>query len=216
MYRPFMHRALEGEATMRPRHRSLRACAIILPLCLGSGSALSQDSLKPDSLLRLPQPPGSALSAADRMFIDQAAGGANAAIAAGRLAERQARDEAVRQLGGEIAADQQALKVELARLSHAKGYHANAAAPNELAALARISETANDAEFDKRYLTAQYQASRWLVAAYQNESAATQDLELRTFSTARALTMSNHVEAIEKAAKTVGLQLEAPRNPPQY
>ena len=71
-------------------------------------------------------------------------------------------------------------------------------------------------DLEVRDLTAQYQATSWLVAAYQTEMAATQDLELRTFSATHLLTLRRHLDAIQKAAAAVGLQLEAPRNPPQY
>ena len=204
------------EATMPSSRRLLLACAIALPVGLLARTALSQDNIRPDPSLRLPRPDGAGLSPENRVFIDQAVGGATAMIETGRLAAQRAREDSVRRLGTEIAADQQALKDELARLARAKGYQPANRVPNELASLGQVGAAAGEAEFDRRYLTAQYQASRWLMAAYQNEMAATQDLELRTFTATQELTLRKHLETIQKAADLLGLRLEAPRNPPQY
>jgi predicted outer membrane protein len=203
------------EGAMPTSRRLLLRGAAAFPFILYGAAAQAQDRITPDSSLRLPRQPGAGPSVEDRVFIDQAIGAANAAIKAGAAVERQARSDVVRRVGRDIAADQQATKAELTRLAYGKGIQPSGAAPKELTALSDIGGAA-DADFDRRYLTAQYRASRWLTALYQNEMAATQDPEIRTFTAGRVLTLRKHLEAIEAAASSVGLRLEAPQNPPQY
>jgi predicted outer membrane protein len=204
------------EAIMATPRHALRGCTILLPLgLLAANPVYAQSNITPDSSLRLPAPPGAGLSVENRAFIDQAIGGATGVIEAGRLAGQKARSDTVRHLGSEIAADQQTIKDELTRLSEAKGYQPSGNVPAELAGLQALA-TVGEADLDQHYLTAQYQASRWLFAAYQTEMAATQDLDLRTFTAAHALMLRKHLEKIEKAAGQAGLRLEAPRNAPQY
>lgn len=200
---------------MLSTHRLL-ASAISLLVSLPIGTALSQDNITPSPSLRLPRSDNTGLSHENRLFVEQALGGANAAIEAGRFAALQAQAEAVRHLARQIAAEQQAIKDELSRLSRAKGYQPTGNVPDELATLQRLPGTTGEAEIDQRYLNAQYHASRWLIAAYQNEMAATQDLDLRTFAGTRVLTLRQQLDAFQKVGNSVGLRLGAPSNPPQY
>jgi putative membrane protein len=187
-------------------------------LLLSAEAAFAQANLEPPSRLRLPQPPGtSGLSEDERRFIDHALAAASAMVDAGRLASQQAKNDGVRTLAGEIASDQQKLKDDLTRLAESKGYkQGNAAAPAELAPLAQLAGKTGGGDFDRAYLTAQNQASRWLLGEYQTEMAHTQDLQLRTFAAERELLMRKHLDAIQKAAGAMGMQLEAPKTAPQY
>jgi putative membrane protein len=190
----------------------LAASALPLP----TGRALAQANLMPDKTLRLPTPPGSGLSVENKAFVDQALAGASATIEAGRLAAQKARNAAIRDLAQGIAADQQKLRDDLTKLSEAKGYAPQrlATPPAELAALTRLQDSSGD--FDRQYLTAQYQADRWLYAVYQTEMAQTQDQQLRNFTAERELMLRKHLEGIQKAANALGLRLEVPKSAPQY
>jgi len=197
------------------RHLIVRH-TLLLPLLLGVAPAVAQDNITPDPSLRLPRPPGTGLSPENKSFIEQAIGGANAAIAAGQLASRQADRDSVRRLGSEIAAEQQALRDALISLARDKNYQPSGTVPPALAPLEQIATATSKGDFDRQYLATQHQATNWLVAAYQSEMAATQDVDLRTFAATHLLPLRRHLDAIQKVAGDVGLQLEAPRNPPQY
>ena len=178
----------------------------------------AQDNIAPDTRLRLPQPPGAPLAPENRTFIDHALAGASASIAAGRLAAQKNANGPVHAVGEEIAADQQKLKDDLTQVAASKGYKPEPAAPSppELRDLLHLTDAQAGGDFNQRYLTAQYQASRWLLGAYQTEMAQTQDLELRTFAAERELMLRKHLDAIQKAAGSVGIALSPPKSAPQY
>lgn len=202
-----------GTAMKRPL---LFAFAGAVALSWGQG-VLGQANIAPDTTLRLPQPPGSPLSPENRAFIDQALAGASASIAAGRLAAQKTGNGPVHSVAQEIAADQQKLKDDLTRLAVSKGYKQEpAASPPELSGLLHLSDAQAGADFDRRYLTAQYQASRWLLGTFQTEMAQTQDLQLRTFAAERELMLRKHLDAIQKAADSIGMTLVPPKSAPQY
>jgi predicted outer membrane protein len=196
---------------MRTKLFLLLASALALP----AGGALGQENLKPETTLRLPPPPNAG-SPENKAFIDQALAAASATIEAGRLAAQKAKNGAVRDLAQGIAADQQKLQEDLTKLSQAKGYAPQKLATQqaELAALTRPQ--GGEADFDRQYLTAQYQADRWQYAVYQTEMAHTQDLQLRDFSAERVLMIRKHLEGVQKAADPLSLRLEVPKSAPQY
>jgi predicted outer membrane protein len=202
---------------MRKPPLALLACAS-LPLAglLLAGPVLAQSNITPESSLRLPEPAGSGLSVENQSFIDRALGAAATMTEAGRLAARSAHDESVRRLGGTIATDEQSAREQITQIANAKKYKPRQADSPELAPLEQLKSSGGDADFDRRYLTAQHQASRWLVSLYQTETASTQDLDLRTFAASHALMLRKHLDEIQNAAKTVGLRLEAPGSAPQY
>ena len=102
------------------------------------------------------------------------------------------------------------------QLAQAKGYKpGNVAMPPVLAPLQQLAGKTG-ADFDRAYLTAQSEASRWQLGEYQTEMAQTQDLQLRTFAAERELLIRKHLDEIKKAADAMGMQLQAPKNPPQY
>jgi predicted outer membrane protein len=189
---------------------------LLAVFALPAGSALAQVNLMPDKTLRLPTPPGSGLSVENKAFVDQALTAASVTIEAGRLAAQKAQTGAVRDLARDIAADQQKLQDDLTKLSETKGYAPQSLAtpPAELAALTRLQ--GGSGEFDRQYLTGQYQADRWLFAVYQTEMAQTQDQQLRNFAAERELMLRKHLEGIQKAADALGLRLEVPKSAPQY
>jgi predicted outer membrane protein len=199
--------------------RKLLLLALALAgLVFGAGAVLAQADLEPDKRLRLPQPPGAVgLSVDEKTFIDHALAGASAIIDAGRLASQHAKNDAIRSLATEVASDQQKLRDDLTRLSESKGYKPeNATAPAELAPLTQLAGKTGSDDFDRAYLTAQNQASHWLLGAYQTEMAHTQDTQLRTFAADRELLMRKHLDAIQKVASAMGMQLERTKNAPQY
>ena len=184
---------------------------------LSEQPGLAQANIAPDTRLGLPQPPGSPLSPEDRTFIDGALAGAAAAIAAGRLAAQKTGKEPIRSVAEEIAADQQKLKDDLTRLAASKGYKQELVAPpSELSGILHLSDTQAGTDFDQRYLTAQYQTSRWLLGTYQTEMAQTQDLQLRTFAAERELMLRKHLDALQKAADSIGVALARLKSAPQY
>jgi predicted outer membrane protein len=203
-----------NEAAMR----KLLLLALAVPdLLFCVDGALAQANLQPDTTLRLPSPPGTGLSADNKAFIDQALAAASATVEAGQLASRQAKNDAVRALAGDMASDQQKVKDSLTRLSESKGYKPGTpAAPAEVTPLARLSGASGSAEFDRTYLTAQNQATYWLTSVYQTEMAQTQDVQLRTFAAEQALMLRKHLDGMQKAAGAIGLKLEAPKSAPQY
>jgi putative membrane protein len=197
--------------------RKLLLALVASDLLFCVDGALAQANLQPDTTLRLPSPPGAGLTPDNKAFIDHALGAASAMIDAGRLASQQAESDAIRALAGELTADQQKIKDDLTRVADSKGYKSgDPAAPAELAPLAQLGGKTGSGDFDRAYLTAQNQASRWLLGEYQTEMAHTQDLQLRTFAAERELLMRKHLDAIQKAAGSMGMQLEAPKTAPQY
>lgn len=189
----------------------------IPPLLFCVDGALAQANLQPDTTLRLPPPPGAGLSVDNKAFIDQALAAASATVDAGRLASRQAKNDAVRALAGEMTSDQQKLKDDLTGLAESKGYKPGTlASPAEVAPLTRLAGASGSADFDRAYLTAQSQATTWLTSVYQTEMAQTQDVQLRTFAAEQALMLRKHLDGIQRAAAAIGLQLEAPKSAPQY
>lgn len=143
------------------------------------------------------------LSAADKSFIMEAAGGGQAEVELGQLAKDKGDSETVRSFGQHMIDDHSKANKELAALAARKGV----AVPTELKAkhkslkdsLAKLSGAA----FDKKYMSEMVKDHVTDVAAFEKEAAHGKDGELTTWVGGILPTLKSHLSMAREAEAKV-------------
>lgn len=107
------------------------------------------------------------VSQQDRQFVDQAAAGGRAEIAAGKLAEAQAGNPAVREFGRWMVTDH----TMMAEMLQFRARQAGITVPTATADEASLNslKSLHDAQFDKTYVAQQVEAHNKTIALFQKE-----------------------------------------------
>jgi putative membrane protein len=146
----------------------------------------------------------SSLSKADRLFVKDAADGGMAEVELGRLAVERASNAEVKKFGQRMVEDHSKANEELKDIAGKK----NIALPNELAAKHKATRDRlsklSGAEFDKAYMSDMLKDHNKDVAAFQRESTAGRDPDLKSFAAQTLPTLKDHLkEARSIAAKVM-------------
>jgi putative membrane protein len=176
------------------RDRSLKAAplgAAAAAFCLALGAAAAQAQ--------------TALSDADREFIEQAAEGGHAEVAMGQSAA-ESENPAISAFGKQMIADHGKMNDELATLAKQKGVEppssANLASQTKGAATAVLpGET-----FDKQYVSSQLDDHKETLALFQQEAQSGQDPDLKALAAKGIPIIQRHIAKLEELQRMPELQ----------
>lgn len=144
------------------------------------------------------------LSRADRAFITEAAEGGLAEVDLGRLATKQAANEAVKQFGQRMVDDHSKANDELTSLAQQKGMTVPTAPNAKQQATAQRLEKLQGAEFDKAYMQDMLQDHKKDVAAFEKASKSAQDADLKAWAGKTLPTLRDHLQLAQDTAAKVG------------
>jgi putative membrane protein len=143
------------------------------------------------------------LTAADRDFVMKAAMGGLAEIQSGQLAQTQAKAEAVKSFGQQMASDHADAGQKLKTIADAAGISTptdlDSAEKKQQAALEKLHGPA----FDKRYVQEQLTAHKQTVALFRKEADSGSYPQLKQFASETLPILEQHLNEVETlAAKT--------------
>jgi putative membrane protein len=142
----------------------------------------------------------------DQSFYKHLAEGNIAEVRDGRLAEKKAADQKIKDFGAMMVKDHSAAGQELAALAQSKGIKLpdgpGMGADTKKAELEMLSgET-----FDKSYVKSQIKAHEETVALLQKEIATGQDAQAKAFAQKVLPTVQSHLQAIQGIAAGMGMK----------
>jgi putative membrane protein len=176
------------------RDRSLKAAplgAAAAAFCLALGAAAAQAQ--------------TALSDADRAFIEQAAQSGHAEVSMGESAA-ESENPAVSAFGKQMIADHGRMNDELAALAKRKGVEPPSSA--DLASQAKGAATAvlPGATFDEQYVSSQLDDHKETLALFQQEARSGQDPDLKALAEKGIPIIQGHIAELEELQRMPELQ----------
>lgn len=195
--------------------RALVLAACILPL-LG-GNVMAQANIVPDPMPRLPPQPGQGLPLEDVRFLEEGIKKSTIQIEVGELAAEKASDQAVRQLGSQVATDHEQIRQTLIELAQQRDIEVSAQASEnaEGSAMDRLQEESGEA-FDRTFLDLQLGVGQQIVDLYQRQASHSTDTELASFAITTLVQLQQHFTTAQQLGAPYGLSTETVGQPPQY
>jgi putative membrane protein len=145
----------------------------------------------------------SAMSAADRKFVEDAAGGGMAEVALGKLAEQKASNAQVRQFGSRMVTDHGKANDELKGLASAKGVQLPAAMPKKHQEEADKLGKLSGADFDKAYMKHMVDDHKTDVSKFEKQAKSGSDADLKAWAGKTLPTLQDHLQQAQTVAGTV-------------
>ncbi|MGH9502825.1 MAG: DUF4142 domain-containing protein [Terriglobales bacterium] len=140
------------------------------------------------------------LSNADREFVKEAASGGMAEVELGRLAEKKAGSEDVKQFGERMVRDHSKANDQLKQIASSKGI----ALPQHISAKYKTTEERlsqlSGSEFDRAYMADMVKDHKADIAAFRHESSSGSDAEVKGFASETLPTLKDHLKAAESTA----------------
>lgn len=191
----------------------LAAC-ILLPL---AGNAAGQTSIVPDPLPRLPPQPGQGLPIKDVRFLEQGVEQNVIQIEIGEIAAAKASDEAVRQLGNQVATDHRQIRQELRGLAGQRGIEVSEPTPGEAwrRTIDQLQGQSGE-DVDREFLDLQLKIGRQIVELYQTQASSSTDTGLAGFAITTLVQLQQHFTTAQQLGAPYGLSAETVEQPPQY
>lgn len=133
------------------------------------------------------------ISAGDRKFVQEAAEGSKAEVAAGTMAQSKGNAETVKQFGKRMATDHQKAYDQLSQLASGKGIavpsEPSKAHQREAAKLDKLS--GND--FDREYAKTMVSDHKKDVSAFRKQAKSAKDPDVRNFAATTLPTLEDHL-----------------------
>lgn len=148
------------------------------------------------------------LGAADRKFIDNAAIGGMAEVAAGKMAQEKGSSESVKTFAGRMVQDHGKANDELMQLASAKGVTPPAALDRHHQMMADHLSKLSGAAFDREYMNGMVADHKETVALFQKEASSGSSEEVKAWAAKMLPTLQDHLkmamddEASMKSTKT--------------
>jgi predicted outer membrane protein len=195
--------------------RSFVLAACILPLLVGD--AAGQANIIPDPSPRLPPQPGQGLPLEDLRFLERGIDQSVIQIEMGELAAEKASDEALSQLGRQVATDHEQIRQKLVELAQQRGVEASARTPDEAGqgAIDQLQRQSGE-DFDRAFLDMQLKTGQQLVELYQTQASNSTDTGLASFAITTLVQLQQHFATAQQLGAQHGLSVETVEQPPQY
>jgi putative membrane protein len=143
------------------------------------------------------------LNSTDKNFLNEAAQGNLGEVELGKLAERKASNDAVKNFGKRMATDHDKayneLKSDIRQMSVSIPSAPDAKAQAEKDRLSKLS----GAEFDKEYMSTMVQDHRKDIAEFQRETSGGSDETLRSYASKTLPTLQEHLRLAEQVNSQV-------------
>ena len=168
--------------------------AATLLLSFAAGPAVAADTARSKD--------AAGLSAPDREFVQKAAQGGLAEVAAGKLASSKATDDEVKRFGEQMVTDHGKANNELASIAQAKGMMLPTEPDAAHQQFAKRLEGMKGKDFDRLYIEeAGIKDHKDAVALFTREASNSKDAELKAFAEKTLPTIKHHQEMIQGIAK---------------
>ncbi len=146
----------------------------------------------------------SALSAADKKFVREAAQGGLAEVEMGKLASQKGSNSDVKSFGQMMVDDHTKANDELKSLASSKGV----TVPSDLdakdkAEVSRLEKLSGE-QFDRAYMQAMTRDHKKDIAEFKRESTSGKDTELKDWAGKTLPTLEKHLQHAEQTASAVG------------
>lgn len=141
---------------------------------------------------------GSTLSAVDQEFVQQAAVGGLAEVAAGRLALQKSQNTRVKQFAQQMVTDHTAANAALQRLATPKGLTLPAKPDAKHEAAVKDLAAKDGTKFDRAYMLAQVQDHLQVISVFQREAAQGGDTELKSWAQQTLPKLRHHLQMAEE------------------
>lgn len=141
----------------------------------------------------------------DHAFFRKAAEAGIAEIRAGKLAQAQGTNQAVKDFGSMMVTDHTAAAEKLKILATSEQQSLpKRASLADIAALKTLKLHSGDT-FDKDYIKSQLKAHQEAVKLFQDEISSGQDAQAKDFASATLPTLQQHLQKIQQIAATAGV-----------
>jgi len=175
----------------------MRNKIILAAACLAlSGAAFAQNASSS----------GSALSAADKMFITKAAEGGLAEVELGRTATEKASNQKVKDFGQRMVTDHSKANEELKALAQKKGVTLPDSPDAKSKAMATKMSAMSGAAFDRAYMKDMVSDHEKDVAEFQKEANNGADPDVKNWAATTLPTLQEHLKMAKDAESTVAHQ----------
>ena len=145
------------------------------------------------------------VAAADRQFIEKAAVGGMAEVELGKLAQRNAASDQVKQFGARMVQDHSKANDELKQVASAKGIELPARLDAKNQATVDKMKRLAGAGFDKAYMSDMVADHKEDVALFEKESTSGTDADVKGFATKTLPTLREHLKMAQTThAATTG------------
>lgn len=134
------------------------------------------------------------LGAADRKFIDNAAIGGMAEVAAGKMAQEKGRSDAVKTFAGQMVQDHGKANDELVQLASTKGVTPPAALDKRHQMMADHLSKLSGAAFDREYMKGMVADHKATVALFQKEASSGSSEEVKAWAAKMLPTLQGHLK----------------------
>jgi predicted outer membrane protein len=195
--------------------RSFVLAACILPLLVGD--AAGQANIIPDPSPRLPPQPGQGLPLEDLRFLERGIDQSVTQIEMGELAAEKSSDEALSQLGRQVATDHEQIRQKLVELAQQRGVEVSARTPKETwqETIDQLQRQSGE-DFDRAFLDMQLKTGQQLVELYQTQASNSTDTGLASFAITTLVQLQQHFATAQQLGAQHGLSVETVEQPPQY
>jgi len=151
-------------------------------------------------------PAFAALSAAEKSFIKDAAGGGQLEVELGKVAQQNAASQDVKDFGAKMETDHTKAGDELKTIAQKN----NVAIPTELSQkhkskVEKFSKLSGD-KFDKKYMKDMVADHKKDIAEFKKASKMANDPELKAFVDRTLPTLEHHLEMAKETAQKVGVK----------
>ena len=128
----------------------------------------------------------------DLTFMKQAAQGSLMEVEMGRMAQKRAKSNEVRRLGGKIAADHTIANKELTTIASKKGVDLSKEKPPKMESLSK-------SDFDKEYLAVMVKDHEKDISEFETAAKDSLDPDLKRYAEKTLPTLRKHLELVKKA-----------------
>jgi putative membrane protein len=181
---------------------STLSISVGLSLLVAAAGAAAQGAGTP-SAAGMKATAGTSVAAADKTFVEKAAGGGMAEVELGKLATQKASSDQVKQFGSRMVNDHSKTNDELKQIATAKGMtlptDLDAKHKSEMAKLQKLS----GAQFDRAYMDAMVQDHKETVALFRTQSTSGKDGELKGFAAKTLPHLEEHLKMAQATDSAV-------------
>lgn len=167
--------------------KTFREIAIAASAAMALGAAQAQPASAPTAR-------SGTMSGADRPFVEKAAAGGLAEVAAGRIAQQQGNSDQVKQFGQRLVDDHSKANDELKQIAGAKGMRLPSSPTPEQQREAAMLAKMNGAAFDKAFMNHLVADHKKDIALFRKEASSGKDPELKAFAAKTLPTLQEHLK----------------------
>jgi putative membrane protein len=177
---------------MRTHYPKVALVAAVAAIAFAAGAVAQTDAAK-----------GGGLQGADRTFVMKAAQGGLAEVEAGKVAQKNAQADAVKQFGERMVTDHSKANEELMALAKSKNVEVPSALDRKHQAMVDKLGKLSGPAFDREYMKHMVEDHRKTVADFGKQSKSGKDAELKQWAGSKLPTLREHLKMAQQTQRQV-------------